>query len=122
MSFYHLLLISVTLNVTGNIFLKKGVISFGGLSGNKSNIILELSKAAANPFILGGLMLYGLSFIIWLRVLTFNDLSKSYPIFATFVFLFTTLGSMKFLNEQISPTRIAGLVVMLIGIFIVSRS
>lgn len=122
MGFYQLLVISVTLNVTANILLKKGVISFGGVSGEKAKVFLELSKAAFNPFILIGLVLYGLSFMIWLRVLSFNDLSKSYPIFATCVFLLTTIGSIRFLNEQITLLRIAGIAVMLVGIFIVSRS
>jgi len=122
LNFYQLLVISVTFNVTANILLKKGVIAFGGISGEKAKVILELSKAVANPFIITGLLLYGLSFLIWLRVLTFNDLSKSYPIFATFVFLMTTLGSMKFLNEDISLNRIIGMLIMLVGIFIVARS
>ncbi|MEK7580990.1 MAG: hypothetical protein AAB512_01785 [Patescibacteria group bacterium] len=122
MGFYQLLVVSVIFNVTANILLKKGVLSFGGMSGEKSKIIVELSKAAVNPFVLVGLVLYGLSFLIWLRVLSFNDLSKSYPIFATCVFLLTTLGSLKFLGEQITLMRIVGIAVMLFGIFIVSRS
>lgn len=122
MSFYQLLIISVTFNVTANILLKKGVIGFGGISGDKAKILLELSKAIANPFVIVGLALYGLSFLIWLRVLTFNDISKSYPIFATCVFLFTTVGSIRFLNEDVSATRIIGMMVMLAGIFIVARS
>jgi len=121
-NFYALLLTSVTFNVTANILLKKGVLSFGGLSGNLTKLFLEISKAAANPFILIGLGLYGLSFLIWLRVLTFNDLSRAYPIFATIVFMFTTIGSIKFLNEDISILRIVGIAVMLLGIFIVARS
>ena len=121
-NFYALLLTSVTFNVTANILLKKGVLSFGGLSGNLTKLFLELSKAAINPFILIGLGLYGLSFLIWLRVLTFNDLSRTYPIFATIVFMFTTIGSIKFLNEDISLLRVIGIAVMLLGIFIVARS
>ena len=87
-----------------------------------TKLFIEISKAAANPFILIGLGLYGLSFLIWLRVLTFNDLSRAYPIFATIVFMFTTIGSIKFLNEDISILRIVGIAVMLLGIFIVARS
>src|SRR5438445_8444935 len=102
MSFWQLLLISVIFNVTANILLKKGVISFGGISGEQSKIIQELSKAAVNPLIIIGLFLYGLSFIIWLRVLTLSDLSRSYPIFATIVFILTTAGSTIFLKENVS--------------------
>lgn len=122
MGFFRLLIISVTLNVTANIFLKKGVISFGGISSDKAQLLASLTKAAFSPFIIGGLVLYGLSFVIWLRVLSFNDLSRAYPIFASVVFLMTTIGSMKFLNEDVSLMRFVGMAVMLTGIFIVARS
>lgn len=122
MSFFQLLITSVLFNVTANILLKKAVISFGGISGTKANLMPELAKAATTPFLWIGLSLYGLSFLIWLRVLTFNDLSRAYPIFATIVFLLTTAGSIKFLNEGVSPTRIIGIVIMLVGIYIVART
>ena len=83
-----------------NILLKTGVKSFGGISGQKAKIFEELTRAAINPFIIFGLGLYGLSFVIWLRVLTFNDLSRAYPIFATIVFMLTTIGSVIFLKTM----------------------
>lgn len=122
MGFFQLLIVSVTFNVTANILLKKGVLAFGGLSGTRASLIPELLRAASTPYLWIGLSLYGLSFLIWLRVLSFNDLSRAYPIFATMVFLLTTAGSIKFLNEGVTLTRIAGIAVMLIGIYIVARS
>ena len=122
MGFYQLLLISVCFNVTANILLKKGVVSAGGISGQKSHLISEILKVATSPMILIGLFLYGLSFLIWLRVLTFSDLSKSYPIFAAIVFLMTTIGSIIFLKENITLLRVLGMLIMLTGIYIVSRS
>lgn len=93
----------------------------GGVSGERSKLLSELTKAALSPQILLGLALYGFSFIIWLRVLTFNDLSRSYPIFASIVFLLTTIGSVIFLRESVSPLRILGTIIILSGIFIVAR-
>ena len=122
MNFFQLLITSVFFNVTANILLKKGVKAFGGISGQKAKIIEELSKAAFSPFVIFGLFLYGLSFIIWLRVLTFNDLSRAYPIFATIVFLLTTAGSIVFLKENVSIIRVLGIIIMLVGIYIVARS
>lgn len=122
MSFVQLLITSVILNVTGNFLLKNGVLAIGGISGEKAKIIAELTKAALNPFIISGLALYGLSFIIWLRVLTISDLSRSYPIFATMVFLLTTVISIMFFKENVSLLRVAGIVIMLAGIFIVARN
>jgi len=120
-SFFKLLLTSVLFNVTANILLKTGVKSFGGISGQKAKLVEELTKAAFSPFIISGLVLYGLSFVIWLRVLSFNDLSRAYPIFATVVFLLTTLGSAIFLKENVSSARIVGIIIMLVGIYIVAR-
>ncbi len=122
MGFYKLLITSVVLNVTANILLKKGVVLAGGVSGDKTKVIGDIFRVALSPYILGGLILYGLSFLIWLRVLSFNDLSKSYPIFATIVFLLTTVASIQFLHENVSITRFLGIAIMLVGIFVVARS
>jgi len=121
-NFLQLLITSVIFNVTANILLKKGVVSVGGVSGDKSHLIGDLTKAVFSPYIIVGLVLYGLSFLVWLRVLSFNDLSRSYPIFASIVFLFTTIGSIIFLKESVSMVRIVGIIVILSGIYIVARS
>ena len=121
MSFYLLLLVSVFSNVTANILLKKGVTAFGGLSGQKAKLFIELTKAATNPFVIVGIGLYGFSFLIWLRILSFNDLSRAYPIFATIVFLLTTAGSIVFLNEGVSLLRFVGIAIILVGIYLVAR-
>ena len=121
-NFYALLVVSVTFNVTANILLKTAVTKTGGISAESTQILTNIAKVAFSPYLSAGLILYGLSFLIWLRVLTFNDLSRSYPIFATIVFLMTTLGSVIFLKENITVIRVVGIAVMLTGIFIVARS
>ena len=121
MGFYLLLIVSVFSNVTANILLKKGVTSFGGLTGQKAKLFFELTKAATSPFVILGVVLYGFSFLIWLRILSFNDLSRAYPIFATIVFLLTTFGSVIFLNENVTLLRVLGICIMLFGIFLVAR-
>ena len=121
MTFFQLLITSVFFNVTANILLKTGVKSFGWISCQKAKIFEKLTRAAINPFIIFGLGLYGLSFVIWLRVLTFNDLSRAYPIFATIVFMLTTIGSVVFLKETVSLLRLLGIIIMLLGIYIAAR-
>ena len=121
-NFYALLVVSVAFNVTANILLKTAVTKTGGISAESTQILTNIAKVAFSPYLIAGLILYGLSFLIWLRVLTFNDLSRSYPIFATIVFLMTTLGSVIFLKENITVIRVVGIAVMLTGIFIVARS
>ena len=120
-NFYILLLISVVFNVTANILLKTVVTKTGGISADTTQLLSNLLKVAFNPYLILGLTLYGFSFLIWLRVLTFNDLSRSYPIFATIVFLLTTFGSVIFLNENVTLLRVLGICIMLFGIFLVAR-
>ena len=120
-NFYSLLLISVAFNVTANILLKTAVTKTGGISAQSSLLLANILKVAFSPYLIFGLTLYGLSFLIWLRVLTFNDLSRAYPIFATIVFLLTTAGSIVFLNESVSFLRFAGIAVILAGIYLVAR-
>lgn len=120
-NFYSLLLISVAFNVTANILLKTAVTKTGGISAQSSQLLANIIKVAFSPYLIFGLTLYGLSFLIWLRVLTFNDLSRAYPIFATIVFLLTTAGSIIFLNETVSLLRFLGIAIMLVGIYLVAR-
>lgn len=122
MNFIQLLIISVISNVTANILLKTGVTKAGGIILSKDTFIADFFKVAFNPFIIGGLFLYGFSFILWLRVLSFNDLSRAYPIFVTCVFLLSTIGSVVFLKESVPFLRIIGILVLVFGIFIVART
>lgn len=122
MSFLQLLIISVISNVTANILLKSGVNKAGGFALSKESLISDLLKAAFNPFIIIGLILYGFSFTLWLRVLSISDLSKAYPIFVTCVFILTTIGSVFILKETVTFIRIIGIAILIAGIFIVARS
>jgi len=122
MSYIQLLIISVICNVSANILLKFGVTKAGGFTLSQSTIVADFIKTALNPFIMGGLVLYGFSFIVWLRVLTISDLSKSYPIFVTIVFILTTVGSVLFLKESVSVMRLLGITILIAGVFLVARS
>lgn len=122
MGFPQLLIVSVISNVTANILLKRGVTKVGGFALSKESFVSDILKAAFNPFIFGGLILYGFSFVIWLRVLTISDLSRAYPIFVTFVFILTTIGSFIFLKESVSFMRVVGIGILIVGIFVVARS
>jgi multidrug transporter EmrE-like cation transporter len=122
MSYIQLLILSVICNVTANILLKFGVTKAGGFTLSPNTLTADLIKTALNPYIMGGLALYGFSFIVWLRVLTISDLSKSYPIFVTIVFILTTVGSVIFLKESVSAVRLIGIAILIAGVFLVARS
>ena len=122
MSFLQLLSVSVLCNVFANVLLKTGITKVGGITLTKATLVSDFSKVVFSPLIIIGLGLYGVSFVLWLRVLSFNDLSRVYPIFVTLVFLLTTVGSARFLGESISITRIIGILITIVGIYFVAKS
>ena len=73
------------------------------------------------PAFLLALFLYGLAFILWIFLLSRNSLSLIYPIGIALNVLFT-LGTARFvLGESLSIVHVGGVLVILTGIFIVTR-
>lgn len=74
-----------------------------------------------NSKMIGGIGCYAASMLFWLYVLSKLDLSKAYPMVALGYVLTFILGWM-FLDEPVKPMRIIGLIVIVSGVIIISRS
>ncbi len=70
---------------------------------------------------LGGLALYGIGTLIWLRALAQVPLSQAYPFVGLGFVLTAALGSMLF-NEALGPSRLVGTALVIAGVFLVGRS
>jgi drug/metabolite transporter (DMT)-like permease len=68
-----------------------------------------------------GLVLFGLSALVWLVVLSRASLSFAYP-FASITYVLILLFDRFWLNESVPGLRWAGVVFIAIGIFLVSRT
>jgi multidrug transporter EmrE-like cation transporter len=111
-----LLLVSVSLGAAGQLCLKYGV----SLLGEGASFV-ALVKGILTPYVFGGFLLYGISSIIYLNVLSRLDLSYAYP-FVALSFVMVTVLSWHFLDEQLPLLRIAGLALILAGVFTVAAS
>ncbi len=80
-----------------------------------------LLRAALNPTIIMGLALYGLSVGLWLIVLAKSDVSYAYP-FVGLGFVFTALYAATMLHEPMGFSRVGGIVLIVLGVWFVSRS
>lgn len=116
-----LLLVTVSLNVAGQYFMKRGMMSVGVISGNLLNIMNSLGDAFFNPFVLGGVGAYGLSSICWLILLSRVELSYAYPALSLGYVLITIVSALV-LGEQVNTMRWAGVVVICAGVILLSRS
>jgi drug/metabolite transporter (DMT)-like permease len=73
------------------------------------------------PFVWGGLALFGLSALVWLAVLSRASLSFAYP-FAALTYVKILLFDHFVLDEPVPALRWGGVAFIAAGIFLVSRT
>lgn len=76
--------------------------------------------ALANKFVIGGLVLYGLSAVVWLAVLYRWDVSKAYPLVGLGFGVTIIIGLL--IGEQVTLLRGVGVALICIGVFLVGQS
>jgi len=81
----------------------------------------SLRALVAQPFVWGGLFLFGLSALVWLVVLSRASLSFAYP-FAALTYVLILLFDLFVLDETVPPLRWGGVAFIAIGIFLISRT
>ena len=72
-----------------------------------------------NPYLLSGLVVYGITTVVWVLLLVEGDLSRSYPFTALTMVLVPLAGGVLF-SESISPNVIIGGGVILLGLAILA--
>lgn len=72
------------------------------------------------PWVLAGFALYGLGALVWLTVLARWDVSKAYPLVGLGFVATAAIGWAA--GEQLSPLRIAGVLLICLGVACVARS
>ena len=116
-----LILLTVTLSACAQLALKIGVTKPQMAAAMQSGIVDALIGAMLSPFIWVGLIIYGLSVAMWLWVLAKVDLSIAYP-FVGVSFLITMAFGYFLLNENITPMRILGTILIASGCVLVGKS
>ena len=116
-----LILMCVALGVGGQLLLKYGMSSSGDQVDEVREVIPRLLKAAMNPVVITGFLLYGLSAALWLILLTRVDLSFAYPMLSLGYVLVVFLARALF-NEQVTFVRFLGTLVVCLGVFLISRT
>lgn len=118
-----LILVSVGLAAVAQLTLKAGM--------NHVNDTLAPQTFSANgpsiralvvqPLVWGGLLLFGISALVWLVVLSRASLSFAYP-FASITYVLILLFDHFVLDEQVPALRWSGVACIALGIFLISRT
>jgi multidrug transporter EmrE-like cation transporter len=116
-----LITLDVALNVTGQLSLKYGMSRVGNFNLSLNNLPPVFLKAAFNPFVLLGLLCYGMGFMVWLLVLAKAEVSWAYPLISL-GYVFTALLARPLCGEAVTLSRMTGIFIICAGVFLVARS
>ena len=72
------------------------------------------------PYFIGGMFFYGVNVIFFAKALEVLKVSLAYPVLAAGGFTLLILMSNLFMGEQLNSRQYAGVVVVLIGVFLLS--
>lgn len=116
-----LILLTVTLSACAQLALKLGVTKPDMALALQNGAFDAVLAAAVSPMIWIGLIIYALSVSLWLWVLSKVDLSVAYP-FVGVSFLVTMAFGAFLLDENVTPMRIAGTILIAGGCVLVGKS
>ncbi len=117
---YLLLFFCITLAVIAQLSMSHGMDSVGEIR-DPSSIPSMLIRSFGNPYVLLGYILYGVSSLVWLIVLSRVEVSLAYPTMATSYVLVVILSRF-LLGDHVSPLRLAGTLVICLGVYLISRT
>jgi drug/metabolite transporter (DMT)-like permease len=116
-----LILFSVTLAAVAQLTLKHGMDQVTARSGALRLGFESLREVAVTPAVWAGLVLFGLSAIVWLAVLSRTSLSFAYP-FASLTYVLILLADRFVLEQEVPMLRYAGVAFIVVGIVLVAQT
>jgi multidrug transporter EmrE-like cation transporter len=118
---FGLIAAGVLLNTFAQLLLKAGANSIGRFEFALSHALEIGLKFIANPYILGGMACYAVSLVVWLMALSRVEVSVAYPMLSV-GFVLNAVLAWWLLGEPVTPQRLAGIAIIIVGVTIVARS
>jgi multidrug transporter EmrE-like cation transporter len=107
---FSLILVGVLLNAAGQLLLKAG-----------TNAMPLGLKLAVEPHILGGLVCYVVSVVVWVIALSKVPVSIAYPMLSI-GYVVNAFAAWYLFGEALTPMKLTGIGIIVLGVFIVARS
>lgn len=116
-----LILFSVFLSAGAQLMLKKGMsgVSFAGVQGGA--LVSAIFRVILDPWVFAGLSFYVLGILPWMYVLSKVEVSYAYP-FVSIGYVVVVVGAYFFFREPISAMKMAGVLLICLGVLLVAKS
>jgi multidrug transporter EmrE-like cation transporter len=118
---FSLLMTGVMLNAGAQLLLKAGTNSVGVFEFSRENIVPIGWKLATEPHIVGGLACYVISVVVWVMALSRVEVSVAYPLLSV-GYVVNALAAWYLFGEAVTPMRLTGIGVIIVGVCLVTRS
>lgn len=116
-----LVLTGVLLNAIAQLLLKAGAGSLANVELRTSNAAAIASRLIFNLPIIAGLGCYVLSVVVWILALARVEVSVAYPMLSL-GYVVNAVAAWWLFNESLSGARLAGIGIILVGVWLVARS
>jgi len=112
-----MLFIAIFCSVAGQILMKIGMGQVGGIDQVSLSVLFRM---LFNPLVFSGIASYGVGFIFYLFALSKLEQSFAYPMFAL-GYVLVAIFNWTFLHEPFSATRLAAVLVIVFGVWLLAR-
>jgi multidrug transporter EmrE-like cation transporter len=117
---FFLILTGVLLNAAAQLALKASVRDHGAIELG-SGALPAAVQVAGEPALWLGLLCYGVSVIVWILALSRVDVSIAYPMLSI-GYIVNAFAAWALFGEALTPMRLLGIGVIVLGVFILARS
>jgi multidrug transporter EmrE-like cation transporter len=118
---FSLILCGVLLNAVAQLLLKAGTNSVGPFAFSVDNALPMGWRLATEPHIFSGIVCYVISVVVWIMALSRVQVSVAYPMLSI-GYAVNAFAAWYLFGESVSLMRIAGIGIIIVGVFIVARS
>lgn len=118
---FALILAGVLLNAVAQLLLKAGTNAVGSFEFTAAGIVPAGLRLAVEPHILGGIACYVVSVVVWILALSRVEVSIAYPMLSI-GYVVNALAAWYLFGEAVTPLRLVGIGIIILGCFVVARS
>ena len=118
---FALVLAGVLLNAAAQLLLKAGTNAVGHFEFSAANVVPVGLRLALEPHIAGGVACYVVSLVVWIMALSRVEVSIAYPMLSI-GYILNALAAWYLFGEAVTPMRIVGIGIIIVGVYVVARS
>jgi multidrug transporter EmrE-like cation transporter len=118
---FSLVLTGVLLNAVAQLMLKAGTNAIGAFEFSAANIVPVGWKIAMQPYVMSGIACYVVSVVVWILALSRTEVSIAYPMLSI-GYVVNAVAAWYLFGEAVTATRLAGIGIIVLGVFVVARS